>query len=212
MVNAESIKQFFRMLNGRGLTYVLIKNDGGLIPNRVADGNDVDILIHPDHYEKFLDAVRDEGFERLPGESKKYFFLYKMRSDIYLRKDDAFFHAYDRLACVSFTNMGLSKIPLDNEIQQYIWRHRIWDESNGWWINDDVVILLYLIIRSVFDKQRFRPIYIAEIELREDLLDDSEFVRLCRLVFFRYSERLIEMLRARRYDEILLDYQHFCDY
>ena len=143
MVNGEEIKGFFRLLNSKNIKYLLIKNDGNLIPNAVADGKDVDILVHPKHYDYFFYTVLNAGFENLPGESKKYFFLYKMRPDIYLRKKDAFFHAYEKLSCTSFTNMGLSKIPLDKSIQEYIWRNRIWDEKNLWWKADDRIVLLY---------------------------------------------------------------------
>ena len=212
MVNAESIKNFFKMLNDEKIIYVLIKNDGNLIPYSVEDGKDVDILVHPTHYDLFLDTVLKADFERLPGESKKYFFLYKMRSDIYIHKNSAYFHAYDKLSCVSFTNMGLSKIPLDNSIQNYIWKNRVWDEKNSWWIADDKIILLYLIVRSIFDKKKFRESYIKEIELRRKFLNDVDFFYLCEPVFFRYTGRLLHLIEEKKYADILRDYQHFCDY
>ena len=212
MVNPENIKDFFRLLNENEITFVLPKNDGNLIPNAVMDEKDIDIIVLPEHYEKFLDTVLKAGFEWLPGESKKYFFLYKLRADIFIRKDDAFFHAYEKLSCVTLTNMGLSKIPLDNAIQNYMWQNRIWDEKNCWWIADDKIILLFLIVRSVFDKKFFRPIYIQEIEARKHLLETADFVALCELVFFKYTNRLIHLIKTGRYEEIRQDYLRFCDY
>ena len=212
MVNPEHIKNFFRLLNEKEISYVLPKNDGNLIPYAVEDEKDVDIIVAPKHYEKFLDTVLQAGFEWLPGESKKYFFLYKLRSDIYLRKDDAFFHAYEKLSCVTLTNMGLSKIPLDDAVQNYLWQNRIWDEKNCWWIADDKIALLFLIVRSVFDKKFFRPIYIKEIELRKKFLDEPEFIALCEPVFFKYTSCLLALIKAGRYDEIREDYIRFCEY
>lgn len=212
MVNPEHIKNFFRLLNDAGITFVLPKNDGNFIPNAVVDEKDIDIIVWPGHYEKFLDTLLQAGFEWLPGESKKYFFLYNLRADIFVRKEDAFFHAYEKLSCVTLTNMGLSKIPLDNAIQDYLWQNRVWDEKNRWWIADDKIILLFLVVRSVFDKKFFRPIYVREIEERKNLLDAPEFVKLCELVFFKYTARLIALLKSRRYEEIRQDYLHFCDY
>lgn len=212
MVNPEHIKAFFRLLNEKKIAYVLPKNDGNLIPDAVEDGKDIDIIVMPEDYEKFLNTMLQAGFERLPGESKKYFFLYKLRPDLYLKKDDAFFHAYEKLSCVSLTNMGLSKIPLDDMIQDYLWKNRIWDEKNHWWIADNKITLLFLVVRSVFDKKFFRPIYVREIEARKNLLDSPEFITLCKPIFFKYTSRLIQLLKAGRYDEIPQDYLHFCDY
>ena len=108
--------------------------------------------------------------------------------------------------------MGLSKIPLDNFIQDYIWKNRVWDENNLWWIADDRIVLLYLIVRSIFDKKIFRKTYIQEIELRNNFTKDYQFLKLCKPVFFKYTDRLIKLIELKKYDEILEDYQHFCDY
>lgn len=86
------------------------------------------------------------------------------------------------------------------------------DEENCWWIADDKISLLFVIVRSVFDKRFFRPIYIQEIELRKHLLDDPKFISLCELVFFKYTDRLIDLIKAQRYRDIVQHYLHFCDY
>lgn len=212
MVEAKLIRDFFELLNNKGVRYVLIKNDRNLIPEFVKDGDDIDILIHPQNYDYFIKLMFENNYIRLPGESHKYFFVYKLKPDIYLEKDGAFFHAYDKLSCVSFTNMGKSKIPLDNFIQDYIWKTCIWDKEKKWWIMEDRVILLYLIIRSVLDKKEFRKKYIEEIKLRSNFLDDIKFKEMCNLVFFKFTDNLIELLKIEKYDEIILKYQHFCDY
>ena len=212
MVDAELIKDFFKLLNKEKIKYVLIKNDEDLIPEQVKDGDDVDILVHPKDYDFFLEVMKKNKYIRLPGESKKYFFVYKMKADIYLKKKKAFFHAYEKLSCVSFTNMGLSKLPLDTWIQEKIWSTRIWDNEKKWWIMEDKIILLYLITRSIFDKKEFRKRYIKEIELREYILDTIEFKEMCHLVFFKFTNKLIELLKQKKYSEINITYQQFCNY
>lgn len=76
MVNPEEIKAFFALLNQEKLNYVLLKNDLDEIPYAVKDGDDVDILIHPEDYETFLKVCKENGYQRFPGESYKYFFVY----------------------------------------------------------------------------------------------------------------------------------------
>lgn len=212
MVNNKNIKSFFKLLNRSQIEYVLIKNDGQKIPFNISDGDDIDILVHPGDYEKYIKLIKENGHKILSGESSKYYFIYNMRSDIYSQKDDLYSHAYDKLSCVSFTNMGLSKIPLDKEIQSFIWKSKKWDSDNSWWIADDRVILLYLITRSIFDKKKFRRRYIDEIEKRKNFIEDEIFIKLCHLVFFKFTNFLLELIKEKKYDDILKKYRCFIDY
>lgn len=212
MVESKNIKDFFKLLNEEKLTYVLIKNDENRLPYKLDDGDDVDILIHPEDYSLYLNFLKKNGYELLHSEADKYYFLYNMRSDIYAKKDDLFTHAYDKLSCCSFTNMGLSKIPLDRKIQNHIWENKKWDEENKWWIMDDKSILLYLITRSIFDKKVFKKRYIHEIEKRRALLQDKDFLALASLVFFNFTKELVILLQAKKYDEIHKKYKNFKNY
>lgn len=135
-----------------------------------------------------------------------------MRADIYIKKNDAYFHAYDKLSCISFTNLGRSKLPLDRKLQDYIWKHKRWEEKMSWWIMDDRSILIYLLTRSILDKREFRKKYIVEIEKRRQFFRDEDFLSLCEVVFFKFTNRLIELLEKRKYKEIFLEYQYFYDY
>lgn len=212
MVNSENIKKFFEWINNNKIEYVLIKNDEEHIPDKVLDGNDIDILVHPSDYDRYLKLIQKNGYKVLSGESSKYYFVYNMRKDIYAQKEDVYIHAYDKLSCVSFTNMGLSKIPLDKKIQEFIWETKKWDSKNKWWITDDRIILLYLIVRSIFDKKKFREIYINEIEKRNSIINDTKFIELCYFVFFKFTPILLELIKNQEYDIILRKYKCFKNY
>lgn len=212
MVKSKNIKEFFKLMNNHEIEYVLIKNDGNKIPYEISDGDDIDILVHPKDYNKYLELIEKSGHEVLPGESYKYYFIYNMNSDIYSLKDDLYIHAYDKLSCVSFTNMGLSKIPLDKEIQIFIWKTKKWDFNNEWWIMEDRLILLYLIIRSIFDKKIFRVRYVIEIEKRIQFIENDKFIELCNLVFFKFTDLLLELIKDKKYDDILKEYRCFISY
>ena len=101
MVNKANIVFFFKMLNDSRINYVLLKNDENRVPDSVNDGDDIDILVHPADYEKYKGLLSKNGFKILPGESKKYYFLYKLRDDIFANKEDLYVHAYEKLSCVS---------------------------------------------------------------------------------------------------------------
>ncbi len=67
MVDANIIKDFFEVLNKNNLKYVLIKNDDNVIPNQLESGEDIDFLIHPSDYDRLIDVVISNGYEKRMG-------------------------------------------------------------------------------------------------------------------------------------------------
>lgn len=212
MVAVKVITDFFEMLNKNDLNYVLIKNDNNAIPNSVESGEDIDFLIHKNDYNRLIDIAVANGYERIVGESCKSYFLYQLREDILLKKDDCYFHFFEALSCTPLTNMGRCKMALENSVQDHIWKNRIWDSERKWWIMDDVTILLYLIVRSVFDKKRFRDKYIREIEKRIKYIDEFTFYELAKTVFWGFTPRMIELIKERKYEDVLGRYLSYSEY
>lgn len=212
MVEAKIIIDFFKMLNESNLNYVLIKNDDNVLPNCLESDNDIDFLIHPIDYEKLIELCVSNGYEKKVGESCKRYFLEQLREDLLFKYDDCYFHFYEALPCSPLTNMGDCKMALERSVQEYIWEHKVWNEINQWWIMDDIAILLYLIVRSVFDKKEFKEKYIREIEKRKQLLDKEDFKRLAQTVFFGFTPMLIELVKAGKYEHVLGKYLSYSNY
>lgn len=212
MVDSGIILKFFKMLNENNLNYVLIKNDDDVLPHYLESDNDIDFLIHPYEYEKLKKICEEYGYERKVGESCKRYFLEQLREDLLFKKDDCYFHFYEALPCSPLTNMGECKMALERSVQEYIWENKIWDEAKQWWIMDDVSILLYLIVRSVFDKKEFKQKYIREIEKRASILETDIFKRLAQTVFFGFTPILIELVKTKKYDSVLAQYLAYTNY
>ena len=77
---------------------------------------------------------------------------------------------------------------------------------------DDISILLYLIIRSIFDKLDFRITYIEEIEKRIEYIDSKDFYILANSVFFKFTNKMIELVKKREYKNILKEYLSYKNY
>ena len=75
-----------------------------------------------------------------------------------------------------------------------------------------LLILLYLIVRSVFDKKEFKRKYIREIKKRRKLLERKEFKSLAQTVFFGFTPVLIELVKSEEYDKILGKYLSYSKY
>ena len=103
-------------------------------------------------------------------------------------------------------------IPLDKDIQERMWDARIWDKDNNWWITDLETRFVYFLVRCIFDKEVFSEKYVKEIEDALGKIDMSVTERMLEKVFFKYTNRLLKMVRAGKYDEIRDDYIRFIEY
>ena len=67
-------------------------------------------------------------------------------------------------------------------------------------------------VRSIFDKHVFSNVYKKEIEKRKNLLKECDVREKLQLVFFHFTDTLIEMVLNGRYEEIIPKYLSFTEY
>ncbi|MDE7313086.1 MAG: nucleotidyltransferase family protein [Eubacterium sp.] len=218
-IKKEFICAFFHALNHdcQAVRYVLIKNINGELPERLKDGKDIDLLVKEEDHEAFAEFMRTHGFRKTKhplGRKNGWNFAYQLPESEFWKKQHIDCNFYIdvsfRLCCKSLTPK--TWIPLDACINEDVWRHRVWDEKNNWWAMDDETTLLYLIVRSIFDKREFQEGYIRGIEERLACLDYADTQRKLRKVFFRYTPRLTEQIKAKNYSSLIEDYLTFADY
>lgn len=213
----ELISDFFRDINQFGIQYVLIKNIGGELPDHLINGKDIDILVLEKDKNIFEKKMQKSGYSMVThplGVANGWSFAYNLPEYQFWKKKDTEFELYIdasfKLCCKSF--MPKVWIPLDKKINKDIWKNRLWDEKNEWWILDEKTELIYLLVRCIFDKHVFSEVYISEIERRKELLSESEVIEKLRLIFFRFTETLVDLVKKGQYESIIEQYITFCDY
>lgn len=211
------IKRFFEVMNDNDIQYVLIKNIFDELPCKLPDGKDIDILVHTDSKEKFEECMSANGFgRRIPpnGKENGWSFAYQLPEYEFWQMEKNKFTFYIdanfKLCCKSL--MGKIWIPLDNSIQEELWKNKVFDAENNWWIMDEYTILVYLLVRAVFDKENFRAGYIEGIEKRKHLIAAECVKEKLSKIFFNYTDRLIHMVNEGKYSEIVQDYRGFREY
>lgn len=216
-IDCDIIKSFFEVLNVSGLKYALIRNTGGELPDRLQDGKDIDILVNHEDISCFMKLMKQENFQRrVPpfGILAGWQLAYQMHDFLFYKKRDTSYQLYidvcQELCCHSV--MPNIWITLDRQIQEDAWIYRRFDKEKGWWCLDDRTTVIVYLVKAIFDKRQFSPGYIESIEPRISLLDDPILEERLRLVFFRYTDRLMEMLRKGNFDRIVADYYGFMNY
>lgn len=213
----EVIGDFFEKITESKIPYVLIKNVSNELPDQLMDGKDIDILVHEEHIEDFEQFMIQNNFEKQIhplGRKNGWNFAYKLPEyQFWKLKNEQFTLYIDasfKLSCKSLTpNIW---IPLDHCINEDIWINKIFDEKNHWWIMDDGTILIYLIVRSIFDKREFKQGYVDGIEERKELLKEKGVQYKLSKIFFHYTGPLIEQISKSQYDSIIENYLTFTEY
>ena len=216
-IDSEVIKDFFALLNRSGISYVLIKNIDNELPDSLPDGKDIDILVKEEEIETFQQIMENNGFDTCihpVGRENGWQFLYGLPEYQKWKKANyektLYIDVSFRLSCKSL--MPKTWAPLDASIQKRIWKERFFDADNQWWIMDYETRFAYYLFRCVFDKQVFSEEYIREIEKSCCDVDMSVVNGILRMVFFNYTDRLMDLVKERKYGSILQDYISFSDY
>ena len=210
----KDICEFFSLLNDN-VVYILANNIGNELPKRLVKGKDIDIIVHPDYYEKLKKLLHLWGYRKIIhpyGEDVGWKYLYGMRKAYKYRHINSGIEVdvYDCL-CTKSAMMN-AWLPLDKKINANIWMEKQWDSKNKWWILDDATMLVYLITRCVFEKNSFSELYKMEIEKRKQYLANKVLIEKLESVFFKFTSVLIKLIQDRKYYNIISRYYSFVDY
>lgn len=213
--NAEDVHALFKLLNDAGINYILTKNIASELPAKLKVGKDIDLIVHPNDYERFKALLLDAGYQKMihpHGKESGWNFMYGMHENMKCRQpvSNLVVDVYAELCTKSLVRTAW--LPLDKVIQQSIWDNKVWDAANQWWIMDDENMVIYLLTRSVFEKNGFSDAYIREIEKRMRLLTNPTTRQKLEKIFFKFTDTLLEKVSARRYKEIFVSYFTFTDY
>lgn len=214
-IENDIIRKFFQMLNEKDIQYVLIKNIANELPNKLVKGKDIDIVVYEENKVDFENIMKKNHFfmqEHPWGKSNGWEFMYGLPEFQFwkLENDDLFIDVSFKLCCKSL--MSQAWIPLNQDIQERIWQEKRWDEKFNWWNMDNETRFIYYIVRCIFDKQIFSANYIEEIENEYSKIDINVVRELLRGVFFKYTDRILFLIKQKKYDEIQQDYISFADY
>jgi hypothetical protein len=196
------------------IPYRLLRNIGNELPDRLKKGKDIDILIHWDDKEKVDRFLKQNSFQKVSHPLRKDKFLYGVHPFQFYKHTsvNVFIDCHFELACRSL-NQG-EWIPLDHRIQQQAWSECSPHRLGGIVVAGlpHVCECLHILTRCVFDKRYFNDNYIGRIEELAEILSDPELLEVFQPVFFRFSGTLLQLIRAKRYDEIISAHLGFMEY
>ena len=214
-INSAHIIKFFNGLNDAGVKYVLIKNIGDELPCHLPNGKDIDIVVHEDSVTVFHQYMLNNGRKVIHpyGKEAGWNNIYRLPEFEFWRlnaSDDIFVDVSNMLSCHSLTPHVW--LPLDNHIQLDLWKNKVFDEENQWWIIDSNIQYVYLAVRCVLDKRCFPPAYCQEIKRKRSQIDIEKVKYYLRFVFFNFTDTLVDMLDNGDFSNVIDAYISYKDY
>lgn len=214
-IQKEFILDMFQSLNSSGLNYILLRNIDNELPSNLIFGKDIDILINKTDEEQFASLLKAKNFINVQHPHKNDVFLYGANEFKFFKNNhhNLIFDLNFELVVRSL-DQG-QWIPLDQEIQESAWQNRRLkkiDANFEYWTLSYEDEFISLISRAIFDKSEFPSGYSNRIIEIYPLLNKDEVEKKLNLVFFNYTDSLLEQVEKKEFKDIKKNYLQFTDY
>jgi hypothetical protein len=207
------IMEIFKKLNDSKLDYILIRNIKNELPNNLILGKDIDILVKHEQLGHLKSFLKDNSFKEIPHPHRHNIFLYGVKKFKFYRDPDyILFDLNFDLVCRSF-DAG-QWIPLDQVVQKSAWKNKRFhtDGEFMYWTLSYEDEFISLIVRSIFDKREFQVGYIERILNLYPLVNMNDVKYKMNLIFFSYTDNLIEQIKVKSFSNIIKNYIGFEEY
>lgn len=197
------LREYAKLLHDAGIDYRYIE----------AGRNYITIIVNNDCYKEFRKVMdgRPEykRWEHPYGDLFGYQFLYQVREFQLYEKDGVYMELYFQLPCMSL--MPKIWIPLDRMIQRLTWSERETD-PDGVDCLDKRCLFIYRLCWAVFKDQGFSA-YTRKILMENSpVLKDPVTIECLKMVFFKFTDELVELLNNGDYDQVIPAYYSFDNY
>ena len=174
---------------------------------------ELDIFVRERDLSIFYDVMKKEGFKITHSSTDEYSFIYRLVPDAFWTNEAGeHIHSACQMSCVSLSNLSKFKLPLDNVIQESIWKNKRWDQKEEIWriSNEDKTI--FILSRCVFNQKEFDENSIMELNKFSIDWSEEKFLEKMEGVFFKFTSSLVRLIKEQRFDEIVYKHRIFCDY
>lgn len=171
------------------------------------------LLIKSEHKDKVKKLLTKNKYKKCLhpyGVESGYQFLYQTDKLLLFYKQEVFIDISFQLLCMSHTPK--TWIPLEQSIQQSMWSEKKYNEKYNCWVLDDTNYYLSRIVECIFLKKDFESDDIDFFTVQIKILEEAALEEKFEVIFFRFSGRLIQLLKEKRYMEILERYRTFNEY
>lgn len=198
-----ALEEYAEILKAAGIDYRFIET-GKKYVTFIVDNN-----FYRD-FRKVMDSQkRYKKWEHPFGNLYGFQFLYQLREFEIYEKDGVYIEIYFQLPCMSL--MPKIWIPLDRRIQGLVWKEHGQNISGVDYLSVKP-IYIYRLCWAVFKDHGFSAYTRKILSENKSALKEMEMVECLKLVFFKFTDDLVELLERECYDQIIPSYYSFDKY
>lgn len=212
-IESGHVKRVLSVLSHFDGDWLLLRNTQNELPFTLEVGKDIDLLLRYSDRESMLAFLNENKFKMISHPLRNDVKLYGVHQFEMLESQDGVLVDIDYEIAVRSSDEG-QWIPLDQEIQKSAFENKQLVDIAGFSIPmlSDEDLFVSELSRQVFVKKRFTPWHQQFLAKLYPSLSNASLLRKLGLVFFSYSNRLLEKVEKNEYDDILHDYLSYSDY
>jgi hypothetical protein len=208
---SDLVIKIFDALDAQEINFVTMRGFD-LIPHKVSQEQDVDLLVHPDSVKLATQLFKNHGFNATSIDPKDTVYLYGAHPGIYFvhKPLDIAIHVVEELAYKSLNKCEM--VPLDKNLQESIFENKrrvdeIWKYMPSY--EDEFLMLL---CRCIYDKRTMPQKYMDRIKELFRITNMDKLQEYCSSVFMKSTPMLLSTIANGETECIFERYITFCDY
>lgn len=209
----RAIGEVFEILNASQIPYLLLRNTEDELPYHLKYGKDIDILVRYEDRKKLLEVLSENKVNRVRHPHHNGVKLYGVHEFEKFKTQNKVLLDINYEIVVRSLDRG-QWIPLDQVIQSSVWEKARQVDVGGVSVpmlgNEDLWVTTLAL--CVFDKKEFFPWHQQMLSGLLPSVDQSDVEGKLRLIFFKYTDRLLDLVKKGQYQNIFDDYVSFKNY
>ena len=210
MSNIRQISEILNKFNKFNVDFIILRKPEMIFKKN----NDIDILLSYKNLNTINKIFKNTSL--ISYKDNKY-------SNVYLYGSHSHWHFYNKKSeinfdlCFDISYRSINEkefVPIDDDELIKIWANKIKVNCDNFFYfqMDERSQLLHYICHSIFDKNNFSDYYSSQINDLIKKIDKKTFIDIAKPFFYKYSERLFDLISNQKFKIIFNDYLTFKEY
>ena len=212
MNNTTQISEIFSYLNSNNIDFIILRKQELILEN--IENNDIDLLISFSDLKKVINVFKNKKLLTYTDNKFNNIYLYGAKPHKHFYNKELNIN-FDISFDISYKSINQREfIPINDSDLDYIWEKKIKIQKENFYYfkMDDNSQLTHLISHCIFNKNNFSDYYSKKIIQLLDNIDEKIFLKMLEITFYKFSKKLLELLKSHKFEVIFEDYLSFKEY
>lgn len=208
VTSIPSWEELVQYLEGEHVKYFTI--EGFLIEPQYRKEINRVLAVEPDSFSKVLTYLDQISMRIDKLNKKKIETIYSLERPRFFHLRNGKIALCDKLYCNSFYWNVI--LPLDHSIQEFAWKTVYFSEKNMRMMTGKEVEYIFFLVRYIMGKWMLGREEKEYLDKNVGFLEEEKVLECMEKEFFGFTEKLTELLKKKKYEDILEEFVRFKEY